>query len=221
MKTTLGTYGFIKNIYNKLFRRYLPKKVARYSGVQSRHRAKLLDISADVPEHKRELIAQLSSAVRYGDRVTSIGASIGASAVHAVWSGADSVHVFEASKQNVHDVREAAKLNKVSNRLTITHALVGPAKDVYGDFEDAERISGSDLPECDVLELDCEGAELEILNTLEIAPREIVVESHPKQGATTNDIRNTLCSRGYQVVSSVQDPTDGDVLHAVQKDQRY
>ena len=55
------------------------------------------------------------------------------------------------------------------------------------------------LPECDLLELDCEGAEVEILTRMKIQPRTILVETHGAQGAPTALSRRVLEDRGYDV----------------------
>jgi hypothetical protein len=51
------------------------------------------------------------------------------------------------------------------------------------------------------LELDCEGAELEILRKLEIEPRAIIVETHAHLGSPPKEIKRLLEERSYEVVS--------------------
>jgi hypothetical protein len=48
-----------------------------------------------------------------------------------------------------------------------------------------------------VLELDCEGAEVEILRELTIQPRVILVETHGLYGAPTHLVASLLEKRGY------------------------
>jgi hypothetical protein len=55
------------------------------------------------------------------------------------------------------------------------------------------------LPACDVLELDCEGAEVEILRGMIIQPRVILVETHGLFGAPTDLVASLLETRGYVV----------------------
>jgi hypothetical protein len=57
----------------------------------------------------------------------------------------------------------------------------------------------SQLPSCDVLQLDCEGAEVEILRETMIQPRVILVETHGIFGAPTNLVASLLEKRGYVV----------------------
>ena len=55
----------------------------------------------------------------------------------------------------------------MSSRLTVKHAVVGEAIAVYGvrDQFSTLVVSPAELPECDILELDCEGAESLICET--------------------------------------------------------
>ena len=57
----------------------------------------------------------------------------------------------------------------------------------------------SQLPPCNVLQLDCEGAEAEILRGLIIRPRAILVETHGVFGAPTDLVASLLEKRGYVV----------------------
>ncbi|MFB6215356.1 MAG: NAD(+)/NADH kinase, partial [Candidatus Aenigmatarchaeota archaeon] len=56
-----------------------------------------------------------------------------------------------------------AKLNGLEDQITIEHAIVGRSVSLFSDAGDASVLPGSAVPECDVLVLDCEGAELDIL----------------------------------------------------------
>jgi hypothetical protein len=60
-------------------------------------------------------------------------------------------------------------------------------------------LPASQLPSCDVLQLDCEGAEVGILREMTIQPRVILVETHGVFGAPTNLAASVLEKRGYVV----------------------
>ena len=63
------------------------------------------------------------------------------------------------------------------------------------------------LPPCDVLELDCEGAEVEILSTMTIRPRVILTETHGLYGAPTPRVVELLGKIGYRTdVLGVAEP---------------
>jgi Methyltransferase FkbM domain len=92
--------------------------------------------------------------------------------------------------------------NGVEHRPTVRHAVVGVAISVYGSEESQSSavIDPADLPRCDVLELDCEGAEITILENMRIAPRSVLVETHGLHGATTGRVHKLLEDRNYDVV---------------------
>jgi len=89
------------------------------------------------------------------------------------------VTVFEGG-QIASEVRQVAELNEVDYVVTVEEAIVGDPTTLYqGIADDAEFIDPADLPACDVLEMDCEGSELGILEGMQIRPRVLIVELHP------------------------------------------
>jgi len=73
-----------------------------------------------------------------------------------------------------------AQLNDVDDVVTVEEAIVGDPTTLYqGMADDAEVIDPANLPACDVLEMDCEGSELGILEGMQIRPRVLIVELHP------------------------------------------
>lgn len=61
------------------------------------------------------------------------------------------------------------------------------------------QLSASQLPPCDVLQMDCEGAEVGLLREMIIQPRVILVETHGVFGAPTKLVASLLEQRGYAV----------------------
>jgi hypothetical protein len=65
------------------------------------------------------------------------------------------------------------RVNDVAGLRTVEHAAVGGVSDsserIFGaPVQDAiDAVAPADLPACDVLDIDCEGAELEILRGIE------------------------------------------------------
>jgi hypothetical protein len=110
-----------------------------------------------------------------------------------------SVNCFEGDLKGVDAVRRVAQLNGISERIIARHAVVGEAIGVYGDAVATTTVHPSELPTCDVLELDCEGAEIVILRDMTIQPRVIAVETHGFLGAPTATVRELLEKRGYCV----------------------
>ena len=135
--------------------------------------------------------------------VTVVGGGEGVTAVVAARAVGEtgSVVCFEGSGWGVRKVRGTAARNKMSRRLTVKHAVVGEAIDVYGDTGQLSTrvVAPAELPESDVLELDCEGAEIIILRNMTIRPRVIAVETHGFRGAPTVVVKELLAGLGYTV----------------------
>ena len=157
----------------------------------------------DIADYEQTLIDALRSQVRIGDRVTIGGGGEGVTAVVAAKAVGEkgSVVRFEGNRRNVRKVKATVARNKMSNRLTVKHAVVGEAIAVYGvrDQFSTLVISPAELPECDILELDCEGAESLILRNMTIRPRVVAVETHGVYGAPTRVVKELLENLDYAV----------------------
>ncbi len=94
-------------------------------------------------------------------------------------------------------IRQTFRRNKVD--VDLRFAAVGEAIGVYGDGEVAPVVAPKDLPECDILEMDCEGAERIILAGMTIRPRAIAVETHRVYGSPTEVVHEALEKLGYAV----------------------
>jgi hypothetical protein len=208
--------ALLKHIYNKFVRPHLPYKIGVYNGISVRGTVRELDFTDEFPNYKEANISALRESVRRKDDVVVIGGGLGVTTVIAAFeAGTDgSVTVYEASNDEIQTIERTLDINKVDDICTIQHAVVGPAVDIKGNMGDASVVEPSRLPECDVLEIDAEGAEKEIIPNLSIRSRVIIVETHPKFDSTTEDIRRELDQAGYRVETKVADPTDGDILTA-------
>jgi hypothetical protein len=158
-------------LYRRTIRKFLPTIAeVKYSGISiSRERkfgdGKLPDflvphLLEDIADYEQTLIGALRSQVRIGDRVTIVGGGEGVTAVVAANAVGErgSFVCFEGNSWNVHKVRATAARNKMSRRLTVKHAVVGEAIAVYGVPHQLSTVvvPPAELPECDMLELDCE-----------------------------------------------------------------
>lgn len=205
------TVGYL---YRRTVRKLLPTMAeVKYSGIPiSRERkfgdAKLPDFLIpypleDIVDYEQTLIGALRSQVRIGDKVTIVGGGEGVTAVVAAKAVGErgSVVCFEGNSWNVRKIKATAARNKISRRLTVKHAVVGEAIGVYGvpDQISTLVVSPSELSECDILELDCEGAEIVILRNMAIRPRVIAVETHGVYGAPTTVVKELLEKLGYDV----------------------
>lgn len=151
--------------------------------------------------YEAALVGGLDAHVRPGDRVVVVGGGIGVTAVNAAARAGRSGHVtcFEGSLENCALVRRTAVLNGVGN-LTVRHAIVGQSIAVYGAPSEVGEVLPADrLPPCDVLELDCEGAEMRILREMTIRPRVLLVETHSVYGSPTSEVAAAMAACGYAV----------------------
>lgn len=196
-------------IYQYTVRRFLP-----YSGYIERNgikiaRAKVFDRSLpnefnpnppSKPEYKSGNVKFLVDSLSEADYVVVIGGGYGVTSIHAAKAvGPEGqVNIFEASREHIEILKRASELNQVSDRCQINHAIVGPDISIFGSFGDPAIIDPVDLPDSDVLELDCEGAELAILSEMEINPKTIIVEIHPhKFDDEPGAVIKVLEERGY------------------------
>jgi len=205
----------LKSFYNAV-RPHLPKRWQVYNGVAVRDAA-IADATDHLPEFKAGLKTAIHEGVRGGDRVIDIAAGRGVAAVWAARAGARAVTSYEASPEYVAIARQTADAAGVANVVDVEHALVGEAIDVWtDDLEGVPTIAPAALPACDVLQLDCEGAELSILDELEQRPRSIIVESHPEFGAETDAVEARLRRLGYDTDRLEYEPAraEKDVLVA-------
>jgi hypothetical protein len=188
-----------------------PIRRVRFNGVPTDRTARLADLLvraswrweyADDPLYESALVGRLREHVRPGDRVTVVGGGHGVTAVvAALATGADGhVDVYEASDQMLGSLRGTLATNGVSGRVGVHHAVVGAAHDVWGETT-ALVVPPSALPLCDVLMLDCEGAEREILTALAQRPRVLLVETHGAFGAPTADMRALIEAAGYHILT--------------------
>jgi hypothetical protein len=155
----------------------------------------------DSPGYEQALVTALRANVRGGDEVVIVGGGLGVTSVVAALAAGETGHVecFEGDLLGVKAIRRVARLNGVLERITAHHAIVGEAIAVSGNSVATTTVHPSELPACDILELDCEGAEIGILREMTIQPRAISVEAHGFLGAPTASVRELLESRGYRV----------------------
>jgi hypothetical protein len=202
-------------LYRRTIRKLLPTIAeVKYSGIPISRERKFGDASLpdfliphhpleDIADYEQTLISALRSQLRLGDRVTIVGGGEGVTAVVAAKAVGEtgSVVCFEGNSWNVRKIKATAARNKMSRRLSVEHAVVGEAIGVYGVPEQFSThvVSAAELSECDILELDCEGAEVVILRNMTIRPRVIAVETHGVYGAPTRMVKDLLEKLDYAV----------------------
>lgn len=87
---------------------------------------------------------------------------------------------IEASESQINIAKKNIELNNIDiSKFEIVNAFAG--SEVYGSYGESSKknidINNYDF---DVLEMDCEGSELSILQSLTKRPRNIIVELHPR-----------------------------------------
>lgn len=213
--------SLLQSAYNRFLRERLPRKIVICNGVPTLQ-GRLLDRTIEIPEYEEELVEQLKQIAKEGDEVVIVGGGYGVSAVHAAdYIGGDGyVTVFEASPEHINIIQQTLRWSDVEQNVDIKEAVVGGiTKNVYGDSDIAASLDSSELPHCDILELDCEGAEITILENLSIKPRAIVVETHPHYDAPRGEVEELLHEQGYEVIreGTASEEIGIEVLTAVQK----
>lgn len=193
---------WVQRIYDSTVREHLPRKIKVYNGV-ALNVGRLLDSNVVVPDYKQGTIDPLREFTNYDDDVTVIGGGFGVSTVVAAHQGR-SVTVFEGGREFARLVRETAELNRVDRDVSVIESIVGSEIDVYGEEVTDSVVPPEELEDCDVLEMDCEGAEEEILRGMEITPRVVIVESHPQFGVDPQSVRGILIDRGYTIESTFE-----------------
>jgi len=163
---------------------------------------RLFDRQDVFPDTEAHLIGHVREFVEYGDDVVVVG---GGSGVSTVWEArrvgdAGTVTVFEGGEDTADHCRETAGLNGVDHLVDVRHAVVGPAVEVRDIVGDADHVPPDELPTCDVLEMDCDGAEMDILENMIIRPERVIVETHGLLGTPPADVRSTLRDLRYEVV---------------------
>lgn len=159
------------------------------------------EFSGIQPAYKQPNVAAIREHVGAEDTVVIVGAGQGVTTVVAArqaWNG--SVYAYEPGSKWIELTEGAVRLNAVDDRVTLIETAVGNIITSQGsDTSAAGRTDPEELPECDVLELDCEGAEIEIITGLKKLPEVIIVETHGFRGAPTEDTVTALEDRGYGV----------------------
>ena len=196
----------IQSIYNNYIRTLLPKRTVTYNEV-SVEAGRVADSlipwqTTDIPNYEGGLLRGIRKYVDDGDTVVVVGGGWGVSTVVAARQAGSSGRVitFEGSKEVVETVEETVDKNQVGDRVSVQHAIVAQANSLRGDADGAQVIHPSGLPECDVLVLDCEGAELDIIEEMEIQPSALIAETHGMFGATEQKVRSRLKGAGYTPV---------------------
>lgn len=159
----------------------------------------------DYPESEGGEIRFHNEFIEAGDTVVIIGGGRGVTTVSAAErTGEDGdVIVYEASEEYASLIQDVVDLNGVSSICDVRRAVVSDDINVYGSVgsDGADVVDPSDVPDCDVIEMDCEGAEVDIIREMGIRPRAAIIEVHPGAYPETPDVvRSAMSDIGYNDV---------------------
>ena len=118
---------------------------------------------------------------------------------------------------NFENVNDTITLNKVEDRVSVKHVIVEKPIHLMGFVGEAPTILAKDFPAYDVLVMDCEGAELPILQNLTIKPRLIIVETHPMFDSPEEKIIELLKNLNYDIISNDLRQESLEILSAIRK----
>lgn len=111
------------------------------------------------------------------------------------------IYVYEGAEKRIKSLSSVKKEYNIKN-CEIHNSIVGVDIDVVGS-DKGEIIPPSELPSCDILELDCEGAEKNIVENLQIRPKFIFVEVHPHKKRYSPLVLDSLKNMGYHFIRYV------------------
>lgn len=202
----------IAYLYQTNIRPHLPRKsneTRKLNGVDVRS-GRLLDsivpwrvAHRDPENYESAIVEALSQHVKGGDTVCIVGGGWGVTSVIAARrTGGDGVvNTFEASKEYSKYISETAVANSVGDRVNVENAIVSNINSYRGNSLSEKVIDPAELSECDVLQLDCEGAEIDILDNMTIQPRVVIVESHGVFDSPSTEVATKLREKSYTIVS--------------------
>ena len=121
-------------------------------------------------------------ALDSNESMLAVGMGRGISLIHIARFSkrCNKITVIEASQEVIHDCKRNLWLNNISDKqINIINGFSGNPTNTYNSKSmQSSHVDINDL-DYDVLELDCEGSEIEILEGLVKRPRLIIVEMHP------------------------------------------
>lgn len=228
-----GIISLITSVPSYLYSSYLlpqlalREEIVRYSGIESPYKVSVIDRIVpgysrpnDDPDYELSEVEAVQEFSMRGDKVVIVGAGRGITSTVAAYSVEEDGQVisYEGSVERLSRAKKTIQHNKVDDIVELHHKIVGENKKVSGDIGDASILPPSELPSCDYLELDCEGAEELVLKDMTIKPRVISVETHESMDVSHSNVLKLLDDRGYQIIKET-DKTDQyeGIRHVVAK----
>jgi hypothetical protein len=178
------------------------KKIGLYCGVAVRDLHPLAKEDC-FPNYEKLEVDAIQMYTKKKDTVIIVGAHRGVTAVAAARAvGSEGkVIAYEGVEQLANLSRSSLILNQVELQAEIVHGIVETEIELgIGVRGLPPTIKTESLIECDVLSLDCEGAEQQILEKLTIKPSYIFVEVHTALGVDLKKFKETLIEKKYDII---------------------
>lgn len=138
-------------------------------------------------------------------KVLVIGAGDGISILYnSIVNPSFHLTVIEESSEQLKLVQNNLKLNDLNFEHEYVHGFAGDKYLVYGNevYNSNNLIDINDY-DIDVLELDCEGSELQIISNLKIKPKFIIVEVHPNLNSISYlDFLSLIEKKNYSIIQA-------------------
>jgi hypothetical protein len=153
-------------------------------------------------EYEHTEVESLRTYVGKGDSVVIIGGGLGVTAVVASEETDGKVTVFEQSKSAYRILNSTIESNGCDDNIETQLIAVGEpgeASLTNTTPSNIDTIRPSELPPADVYEIDCEGAEIAILEKMHVKPHTLLVETHDNH----DTVCEILTNLGYQIVEVV------------------
>lgn len=140
-------------------------------------------------EYEAGMVVGTKRIVTEGDTVVVIGGGMGVTTVHAAKQAGSSgkVIVYEGAANQIGILQDTIRKNGVADIIDVRHSIVGEAFKLEGSAKGASIIPPNEIVECDSLIMDCEGAEVGMLQGLTFTPK-LVVETHGNREKVVREI---------------------------------
>lgn len=160
--------------------------------------------TASDPDYEHTEAEALRTYTSQNDDVVIIGGGLGVTTVVASRVTDGTVTTFEPSKNTFEILQRTIAVNDCQDNVTGICAAIGRVKNsnlTHARPTNSETVSPADLPDADVYEMDCEGAETTILAEMEVRPTVVLVETHDNEEAVVD----CLTEAGYEIVEIVDE----------------
>lgn len=194
-------------------RKALPRLKCSFNGIDVR--TYKISNGRKRPDFEEPMAGAVRENVELGCNVVVVGGGHGVTSTIAAMSGAE-VTVFETSPYWADVCSSTHSMNGVKQSVDVVNAIIGHEVEAWGFTKGVDTMHPDNLPKCNWLVLDCEGAEHEILEDMSHRPHRLSVETHEPH-SSPESMSDTLCLMGYEIESVKSEGGKSSVVHGVIK----